>query len=201
MSFQYVFDNATQISISKRKNIAQTISRGGVVKATSLGAANYEFIVSLPDGPKWSDNRRLIELVDSLDRTTVDTVQISNPGMSYIAEYQGDLTNVTGVTVSYTSGNTVTITGGATLGSGFRFRAGDYIQLGSASVYTVVEDVAFNVDTITVHRPIREAVGGYTLKVGTDVSWDIICVSMPTWTIFGYNQVSWSGEFVFAEAL
>ena len=201
MSFQYVIDNATSISISKRKRVAQTVSRGGVTKATSVGGQVYEFRVQLPTGPRWSDNRRLIEMVESLDRTTLGTIQINQAAHEYIIGYQGNLTNTSNIQVSYTSGNTLTITSGASLGSGFRFRAGDYIQLGSGSVYTVTEDVAYNDNTITVHRPVREAAGTYTLNVGQNVSWEVLCVEMPTWTIFGYDQISWSGAFVFVESL
>ena len=202
MSFQYVIDNAENISISKRKRIAQTVSRAGVVKATSVGGQVYEFRVQLPTGPRWSDNRSLIETVEALDRTTVDNIQINKTAHNYISGYQGNLSSTSGITVSYSSGNTLTITGGATLGSGFRFKAGDFIQLGSSgSVYNIVEDVAFNDSSITVHRPVRETAGNYTLLVGQDVSWNVICVEMPTWTIFGYDQVSWSGGFVFVEAV
>ena len=202
MSFQYVIDNATQISISKRKKVSQTVSRSGVVKATSLGGQIYEFEVTLPSGPRWSENRGAIEALEALDRTTVDTIQINKAAHAYINQYQGDLSDTSAITVSYSSGNTLTITGGATLGSGFRFKAGDFIQLGTGgSVYNVVEDVAFDDDTITVHRPVRESAGSYTLEVGQDVSWDVICVQLPTWSIFGYDQVSWSGSFIFAEAI
>jgi Cu/Ag efflux pump CusA len=202
MSFQYVIDNAETISITKRKKVAQTISRSGVVKATSIGGQVYEFRVQLPSGPRWSDNRGLIEAVEALDKVTVGAIQINNPAHSYISGYQGNLTNVSAVTVSYSSGNTLTITGGATLASGYRFKAGDFIQLGaSGSVYSIIEDVAFNDTSILVHRPVREAAGNYTLRVGQNVSWNVICVDMPTWTIFGYDQVSWSGSFVFVEAV
>ena len=202
MSFQYVIDNATSISISKRKRVAQTVSRGGVTKATSVGGQIYEFRVQLPNGPRWTENRQSIEKIEALDRTTVDTIQINQSSLDYINKYQGDLTNVSSIQVTYSSGNTLTITGGATLASGYRFRAGDFIQLGSSgSVYNVTEDVAYNDNTITVHRPVLESAGSYTLEVGQDVSWDVLCVEMPTWTIFGYNQVSWSGAFVFVESL
>ena len=201
MSFQYVIDNATSISISKRKRVAQTVSRSGVTKATSVGGQVYEFRVQLPTGPRWSDNRRLIEMVEALDRTTIDSIQINKAAHEYITGYQGDLTSTSGIQVSYSSGNTLTITSGASLGSGYRFRAGDYIQLGLGSVYTVTEDVAYNDSTITVHRPVREAAGTYTLNVGQNVSWEVLCVEMPTWTIFGYDQISWSGSFVFVESL
>lgn len=202
MSFQYVIDNATSISISKRKRVAQTVSRGGVTKSTSVGGQIYEFRVQLPNGPRWTENRQSIEKIEALDRTTVDTIQINQSSLDYINKYQGDLTNVSSIQVTYSSGNTLTITSGATLASGYRFRAGDFIQLGSSgSVYNVTEDVAYNDNTITVHRPVLESAGSYTLEVGQDVSWDVLCVEMPTWTIFGYNQVSWSGAFVFVESL
>jgi len=136
-----------------------------------------------------------------LDRTTTSTVQINHVGLSWINEYRGDLTNLTGVTVSFTSGNTLTITGGASLGSGYRFRAGDFIQLGTGSVYTVVSDVLYNSNTITVHRPVREAAGTYTLAIGPAVTWTVICVNFPQWTIFARDQISWDGPFIFAEAI
>lgn len=201
MSFQYVIDNAESISISKRKKVAQTVSRSGSIKTTSVGGQVYEFRVQLPNGPRWSEYRSLIEAVEGLDRTTPTAMQINNPALAYVSEYQGDLPTPNGVTVSYTSGNTLTITGGDTLASGFKFRAGDHIQLAGGSVYTVIADVPFNSSTITVHRPIREAAGAYNIVTGQDVTWTVICVDMPNWTIFGYNQVSWSGSFVFAEVV
>lgn len=201
-AFQTVIDFAETLSINKKRKVAQTVSRGGVVKTTSLGGQIYEFVVKLPDGPRWTEFRPLIERMEALDRTTVGTIKINKAGHSYISGYQGNLSNINAVTVSYTSGNTLTITGGATLGSGFRFRSGDFIQLGTTgAVYNVVDDVAFNQTTIKVHRPIREAAGSYTLRIGPNVEWKVICVQFPQWTIFQYDQISWDGNFVFAEAI
>lgn len=201
-AFQTVIDNAESISINKKKKVSQTVSRDGTVKTTSLGGQIYEFTAKLPDGPAWTTYRPLIERMEALDRTTVGQIKINNSGQSWLSGYQGNLTNISAVTVSYASGNTLTITGGATLASGFRFRSGDFIQLGaSGSVYNVVDDVAFNSNTITVHRPVREAAGNYTLVVGPNVTWNVICVQFPQWTIFARDQISWSGAFVFAEAI
>jgi hypothetical protein len=200
-AFQTVIDNAESLSINKKKKVAQTTSRDGTVKSTSLGGQIYEFTVRLPDGPAWTTYRPLIERIEALDRTTVGTIQINAAGHSWLSRYQGDLANVSAVTVSYTSGNTLTITGGATLASGFRFRSGDFIQLGTGSVYNVVNDVPFDSNTITVHRPVREAAGTYTLKVGPAVVWSVICVNLPQWTLFSRDQVSWDSAFVFAEAV
>jgi len=201
-AFQTVFDNAETLSINKRKKVSQTQSRDGTIKTTSLGGQAWQFEVKLPDGPKWTTYRPLIEAMEALDRVTVGQVQINKTGQEWLSGYQGDLTDTSAVTVSFVSGNTLTITGGASLGSGYRFRAGDFIQLGTTgSVYTVSEDVEFHSDTITVHRPVRETVGSYTLLVGANVVWSVICVNFPKWTIFARDQISWDGAFIFAEAL
>jgi Cu/Ag efflux pump CusA len=201
-AFQTVFDNAEQLSFNRRRKVATTTSRSGVVKATSIGGQVWEFEVLLPSGPAWTDYRPLIERMEALDRVTVGQVQINKAGQEWITGYRGDLTHITAVTVSYSSGNTVTITGGATLGSGFRFRSGDVIQLGtSGAVYSVVNDVAFNATTVTLHRPVREAAGSYTLRVGPNVVWNVLCVSFPKWNLFSRDQVGWDGPFVFVEAV
>ena len=201
-AFQTVFDNAQTLSFNRKKKVSQTQSRDGTIKSISLGGQIWEFEVKLPDGPRWTDYRPLIEAMENLDRVTVGQVKINNSGQNWISAYQGDLTNTGSVVVSYTSGTTLTITSGATLASGNRFKAGDFIQLGSTgSVYTVVSDVAYNNNTITVHRPVRETAGSYTLIVGQAVTWNVICVNFPQWTIFARDQISWNGTFIFAEAI
>jgi len=200
-AFQTVFDNAESISINKRKTVAQTKARDGTVKTTSLGGQAWEFTVVPPSGPKWSVYRPLIERMEALDRVAVGQVQINHPNLTWLSGYQGDLTNVSSINVNYVSGNTVLITSGATLGSGFRFRSGDFIQLNTGSVYSVVNDVPFNENLIVLNRPVREAAGNYILRVGQAVVWNVICTQFPTWTIFARDQVSWDGAFVFAEAL
>jgi hypothetical protein len=203
-AYQTVIDYAEQLSLNCRKKVAQTTSRDGTVKSTSLGGQVWEFEVQLPSGPAWTTYRPLIERMEALDRVTVGTIQINSAGQSWLSGYQGNLSTVSGITVSYTSGNTVTITAGATgLSTGqFRFKSGDFIQLGtSGSVYSVVNDVAHNGTVITLNRPVREAAGSYTLVVGQAVTWSVICVNFPKWTIFARDQVQWDGPFVFVEAI
>jgi hypothetical protein len=199
-AFQTVFNNASSISFNKKKKVSQTISRDGTVKSISLGGQVWEFEVKLPDGPKWSEYRPLIERMEALDRTTVGQVQINDAGQSWLSGYQGNLTTTTGITVSYSSGTSLTITAGGSLGAGNKFQSGDFVQLGTGSVYTVVNDVPYDSNTITVHRPVREAAGSYSLVVGPAVTWNVICVQFPQWTIFARDQVAWDGPFIFAEA-
>jgi hypothetical protein len=202
--YQTVIDYAEQISINSRKKISQTVSRDGTVKTTSLGGQVWEFEVAMPNGLAWTDFRSLIEKMNYADRNTTTQIQINNAGHSWINQYQGNVSNLTNIVVSFTSGNTVTITNGATgLTTGqYKFKAGDFIQLGtSGSVYTVAADVDYNDITITLNRPVRETAGSYTLKVGPAVTWDVICVSFPKWTMFARDQISWDGPFVFSEAI
>jgi len=197
---------AQTISFNRRRKVSQTVSRDGTVKATSLGGQIWEFEVNMPDGPAWTTMRPLIEGLEKLDRVSTGTIQINKAAHSWITGYQGNLSNVTNIavtTTATTASNVITITSSGSVPAGsFKFRAGDLIQLGSTgSVYSVAEDVPHNSTTITLNRPYREAQGNYTLLVGQAVTWTVICVQFPQWTIFDRNQVSWSGPFIFAEAI
>lgn len=202
-AYQTVIDYAEQLSINRRKKVAQTTSRDGTVKSTSLGGQVWEFEVTMPNGMPWTTMRPLIEKMEYLDRVTVGQIKINAAGHSWLSGYQGNLTNLTNVVVSYSgTGNIVTITSGGSLGSGYRFKAGDFIQLGtSGAVYSVAEDVAYNANNIVLNRPVRESAGSYTLAIGQNVTWNVICVSFPNWTLFARDQVGWDGPFVFAEAI
>ena len=206
-AFQSIIDNAESISFNRRKKVSQTVSRDGVVKSVSLGGQVWEFEVQLPAGPSWSEWRPLIEKIEALDRVSTGTIQINHSGHAWLSGYQGNLTNVTNIVVSNTNTtatNLLNITAGGTglTPSQYKFRSGDLIQLGSSGrVYSVVEDVGANATSITVNRPIRESTGSFTLLVGQNVSWTVICTSFPKWTIFQRNQISWGGPFVFSEVL
>ena len=200
-AFQYVFNNAESISIDRRAVTAQTVSRNNVVRTVSRGGQIWRFEVKLPDGPRWSDLRPYIEAIDYADRYTVGTVQINNAGYnSWLTPYQGNAANPAAIAASWTQGtNTITLTGGQAA-SGFNFRAGDFIQLGSSGrVYSVVADVAFGTNTVTLNRAVIDATGSGTLRTGVNVTWSVICTELPQWTIFARDQVSWSGAFVFFE--
>jgi hypothetical protein len=205
MSFQDLIDNAANISIIRRPVVAQTVSRGNVVRSVSRGGNVWRFEVKLPDGPRWTDYRGFITSLENLDRTETGTFSFNNSGHSWLVGYQGNLANISNITVSIpTSGNTVTITGGASgLSAGqFIFRKGDFIQLGnSGRVYTVVEDVPYNGSTITLHRPLLDSAGNTTLNVAENCAFTVICTQFPNWTLFARDQVSWDGNFVLTEVI
>jgi hypothetical protein len=106
------------------------------------------------------------------------------------------------INVSATQGATSLTVNTNTSNSNFRLKKGDYIQLGSTGkVYSVTNDQTSLTSAIGVHRPILDATANYNLVIGTNVTWDVICVQWPNYTIFGYDQVSWSGPFIFVEAI
>ena len=201
MSFQWIIDNAETISIDTKPVVAQTETRDGTVRATSRGGSVWRFTVKLPDGPRWTDYRQNITKAESLDRYTTANIQISTSGQSWLIGYQGNVANTSAVTASWTQGATsITLTGGQAA-SGYNFRAGDIIQLGSGKVYRVTADVAAATNTVPVHRPILDSSGSGTLKIGPACTWTVICKDFPQWTIFARDQVGWSGAFVFQENL
>jgi len=198
-AYQEVFDRATSLSINKRRKVSQTQSRSGVIKTTSVGGQVWEFEVRLPDGPKFSDYRSIIQDMETLDR--VNTGEVSIP-QSYIAGTVGGLGVSGTINVAATQGGTSLTVNTNTSDSNFRLKKGDYIQLGtSGKVYAVTNDQASLTGVIGVHRPLLDVTANYDLVIGTNVVWDVICVQWPNYTIFGYDQVSWSGPFIFVEAI
>lgn len=203
MSFQWILDSAETISLDQKKVIGTTTTRDGTVRATSRGGQVWRLEVKLPDGPRWSDYRGNIAKAQALDRTTTANVQINNSGYnSWLTAYQGNCSNTSAVTASWTQGGTtITLTGGQAA-SGYNFKAGDLLQLKSTGrVYQVAADCAYSSNTLTLNRPIIDATSSGTLVIGPSVTWNVICVEFPSWTIFSRDQVSWSGPFVFVENL
>lgn len=202
MSFQYVIDNAESISMNRMKIVASTQSRDGTYRAVSRGGQVWQFEVKLPDGPLWTDWRDKISKLEALDRVTNGTIQFNNSGHDWLSKYQGNSVNYTGFQGSWIQGNNyLTLAVSPTTSSGYKFKAGDWIQLGSTGrVYTVAADVAYNATTVTLHRNILESTASnVVLNVGPNCQFTVICSQFPTWNIFARNQVSWSGPFIFTE--
>ena len=200
-AFQYVFNNAESINFNRKAVVASTTTRSGIVRTASRGGQIWRFEVKLPDGIRWSDARGYIEKIDAADRYTDGNVQINNAGYnSYLTTYQGNCAG--NPAASWVQGATsITLTSGQAA-SGFNFKAGDIIQLGSSGkVYSVTADVAYNSNSVPVNRPILDATGSGTLVKGPNVTWNVICQDLPQWTIFSRDQVSWSGPFVFSEVV
>lgn len=205
MSFQYVIDYAETISINRLKIVAATTSRDGTVRTVSRGGQVWRFDVKLPDGMRWSDDWRIkTSELEALDKNTVGTFQLNNTGLAWLSQYQGNSVNSTGFVATIVKGTTtITLTTSPTTSSGFKFRAGDLIQLGSSGkCYTVAADVASGSNTVTLHRPVLDSsASGVALRVGVNCVFSVVCIEWPNWTLFARDQVSWNGPFVFSENL
>lgn len=189
MSFQWVFDNAESINFNRKAVVASTTTRSGIVRTATRGGQIWRFEVKLPDGISWTTSRPYIEAIDAADKFTTGTVSINNSG--YNSWLTKSLTGISTTTGSWTLGSRV-VTTAATLG------VGDIIQLGSGKCYSVVSSVG---TTTTVNRPVLDATGSGTIKVGPTCQWQVYCVDLPQWTIFDRDQVAWSGAFVFYEVI
>jgi hypothetical protein len=204
MSFQWIIDKAETISINTKRMVATTTARDGTVRAVSRGGQVWRFDVKVPDGITWSELRQYISQAEQLDRVSTATISLSATGQSWLYKYQGNSVNKTGFVATIVQGNsTITLTTSPTTSSGFKFRAGDYIQLGSSGkVYRVAADVAYNSNSVTLHRPVLDAsASGVSLRVAENCTWTVLCTQFPEWTLFARDQVSWQGSFIFTENL
>ena len=202
MSFQWIIDNAESISIDRQEVVGQSITRNQTVRATSRGAGIWKFTVKLPDGIAWTDIRGPISTAEKLGRYTTANISLNTTGQEWLYQYQGNSANYTGFVATITAGsNTITLTTSPTTSSGYKFKAGDLVQLGSSGkVYTVAADVAYNSNSVTLHRAVsEESATGVALRVGPNCVWTVICTQFPSWTIFARDQVAWNGPFVFYE--
>ena len=203
MSFQWIIDNAETISVDRKRVVASTISRSGQVRAVSRGNQVWRFEVKLPDGPSWTDYRQLISQAEALDRVSTANIQFNDAGLAWFVKYQGNSANYTGfVATIVKDSSSITLTTSPTTSSGYKFRAGDIIQLGSSgAVYTVTADVAYSSNIVNLHRPVLEAsAASVSLRVAENCVFTVICKEFPSWTLFARDQVSWNGAFIFYEA-
>ena len=189
--------------MNRRAIVAQTVSRDQTVRTVSRGGQIWRFDVKLPNGIRWTDSRQYIEALDKADRFTDGTVRMNNSGYtSWLSAYRGDASSVAGFSATSTGTDVITLTGvGSGLSAGKKtLAAGDFIQLGSTgSPYSVAADVIYPATSVTLNRAVLDANGSYSLVVGPEVQFKIICLDFPQWTIFGRDQVSWSGAFKFVE--
>ena len=224
MSIQTIIDNATFIEVNKRKVAASSISRSGHIKTADRGVGIYMFTVGMHPGLTYSTNRGLLESLDTMDVVNEANVNIgsTNSGLSYITNYQGDLTTaqqdqLTCVATTGTDGANIHVSTAGVTGnvSGYTnlFKAGDFIQpKGNTSTYRypyqVTSDVAWSVSadiTVPVHRGVLTQTGTSIttggLRVGKNVNFQVKALSMPTYSIVPHDRIEFSGDFELMEVI
>jgi hypothetical protein len=167
----------------------------------------------MPTGLRWSDVRGYIENIDNASKLDTQTVTLNSTGYNWFVGYRGDQASPQSMTWRYSAseatvdttkfqlGNMPSVSSGSVL-----FRAGDFIQPASGRVYTITQDITRGTGStqlVKVNRTILETQSNdaKSIVVGSNVSWSLVCVQCPTWTIVERDIVGWSGEFQFYESL
>jgi len=202
-AYQWIIDNSVDMQVNKRAIVAQTMSRDQTIRTTSRGGQLWRFEITPSPGARWSESRGYLEAIDKADRYTKADINFSAAAFKYIFGYLGSSTTQTGWTASVTNGSdTITVAGG-NAASGFRFKAGDVLQIaGDTRVYAVSADVAWNSTTVVLNRQVTRATGtALALTLGQNVVWKVICTQLPDYKLVSVDRVEWSGSFGFVEAL
>lgn len=213
MSFQWVIDNAENISIVKRPVISQTVSRDQRIRTVSRGGNVWKFAVKMPGRMVWSTHRGYIESIDTNAMLESQTINLAKSGYEWLTAYRGNATSTATMTWKYTATQAASNTFKFELGNmpgsvgSLLFRAGDLIQpTGSKYVYSTVSATtkgSAQTQLIEVHRSILDTPSdtAVTIKVGPEVTWTVICTKMPTWTFVEKELIEFNGDFEFQEVL
>tara|TARA_R110000803_G_scaffold24966_8_gene59861 strand:+ start:292 stop:951 length:660 start_codon:yes stop_codon:yes gene_type:complete len=218
MGMQTVIDKTTYLTINKRKVVGESISRSGLYKTSERSPALYTFTVGAPQGLKYSDNRGLLEDLDTMDRLAEANVDFgdTNSGLSYLTEVKGSIASPDtggGLTMVGYSGNDLYINFSGATGSGDMLKKGDYIQpLGNTSTYRypyqITSDVASTTGpnvTVSVHRPIIAqdgvALTSGTFRLGKKCRFNVKALKMPVYSVVPHDLLEFSGDFELIEVI
>lgn len=212
---QRFIDNASSIEMIKRRINAQTITRSGRLLSQSVASGvPWMFRIEYNRVERWEDIRALLAQWDNFNITVTQFVNIGadNPNLSYLTEYQGDLSTAQLAGLRYAqsvgTGSTILLDTTLTTGSGKLFRAGDLISVdGFEDVYEVVSDVNFVSATdlpVQVHRPFINRNPGLTalqLNVGPAVTFEVRMLTMPKYQIVAPGLVQFTDPIEMMEVL
>lgn len=217
MSLQTIIDNCVAITIDRRKVSGYTVSRSGQVKISSIASnVPWQMTVEMHSGMKYSTNRSMLEELDRVDRTQYTTVNIgnTNPKLAYITNYQGDLTagQISNITISSANVLNVVMNVSSVSASptSYVFRKGDYWMPTGAYKYpyTVTADVvrgSASTVTVPISRPFIDQAGytevGAGIKVGKDVTWNMLVISKPSYGVIPYDRIAWDSAFELVEVI
>ena len=217
MSLQTIVDNCVAITIERRKVAGYTVSRSGVVKVSSIASnVPWQMVIEMHAGMQYSTNRNMLEELDRIDRVQTTTINVgnTNPRIAYVTEYQGDLnsTQLNAITIANANVLTVTMNVASVTGSSsnYVFRKGDYWMPTGAYKYpyTVTADVQRGVGNtidVSINRPFIDQAGytevGAGIKVGKDVTWNMLMIKKPSYSVVPYDRIYWDGAFELVEVI
>lgn len=206
VAFQFFVDRATNIAFNRRPIVATTVTRNGMTRAVSRGNHVWRFDITMPDGIRYSDIRSQLAEIDRYGQFT--NIDIKFDRANYLFPYQGNLTNLSNIgtaTIPLSIGNQVQLTNLVT--DRKIVGRGDLIKI-NGRVYSVLEDAFTNPGqtstTVFLHRTLIGVTAGAVynnISVGPTVTFPLRAIQIPTFTLFGYDQVAWSGQFQLVERI
>jgi hypothetical protein len=215
MSIQHFIDNATLLTIDKKKVASQSVSRSGRLKTAEVASAvPYRFTVGVHEGGKYSENRAVLEELDRLDVTVEEQVDIgsTNSGLSYITAYLGSGGGENITLVSAANSN-ITVNASAVTGSNPLFKKGDFIQpQGNTGGYRYPYQVTSDVNgvgsasvVVPVHRPVIDqdgvALTSGNVVYGNNVQWYVKMITKPTYTVLPYDRFTLDNNVELVEVI
>ena len=211
MSLQTIVDNATYVTIYRKKIAGQSISRSGrLLTSEVVSAVPYQFTSGMHSGLQYSANRGLTEDLNALDVTEEATIDIgtTNTSLAYITKYLGDSTGIGACTITGSSGNTLIINA-TNAGTGtFLFKKGDYVQPASGYryPYQVTADVAHTTAasvTIPLSRTFipqdSYSLNGKLFVVGSACTWKVKMINKPRYSVLPGDILQFDDKFEFIE--
>ena len=211
MSLQTIVDNATFVTIYRKKIAGQSISRSGrLLTSEVVSAVPYQFTSGMHSGLQYSTNRGLTEELNALDVTEEATIDIgtTNTSLAYITKYLGDSTGIGACTITGSSGNTLIINA-TNAGTGtFLFKKGDYVQPASGYryPYQVTADVAHTTAasvTIPLSRTFipqdSYSLNGKLFVVGSACTWKVKMINKPKYSVLPGDILQFDDKFEFIE--
>ena len=217
MSLQVIVDNAVSIEFIRTKLVGQSISRSGAVKISQV-ANNVPWRMTIDPRPgmQYANFRYLTEEIDRLDRVIVSTIDIgkTNPGLAYLTQYQGQLSNADLANITVTSAANLSIimnvSNVSVANTTVVFAAGDFVQPGNNHryPYTVTSTVLrgdSSTITVPINRPFIEqpdyTAAGANVRVGVDVTWDMVMSRKPSHRVVPGGYLEWADVFELVEVI
>lgn len=203
--FQTIFEIQQSMTVQNRRMVGQQVSRSGQVRvAQYLTSVPWVFTVTPHNYLYYPQVRDIIQSIDNLDRQLPETIIFSSSNLGWFTAYQGNIASGTVTLNSVPTANTQVLSIAFTTGSGYAFRAGDFIMVGGYT-YKVTADVsrASSPANVPIHRPfIGTASSGATVSYGNACQFTVLAEKCPTYTLKPMTNgafVEWDSPFVFRE--
>jgi hypothetical protein len=225
MSLQTIINHAESIQFDRRRVVGVQYTRSELPKITETVTKNpWKLNATISAAFPYSEARSLMESIDKSDRTTSETINFNQTGLTWLCAYdhanQMTLGQVAALSISAASGKNITLTNlpstPAYPSSKYLFRAGDFIQIASLPhPFTVTADVlrgSSGTVVVPLHRPvdvilktssatIANTVLNQGITVGSMVNFKVFCPNMPTYTVVAGKYIQFNSEFQLFEDL